>query len=611
MISNENAMQAMMSTLSTLNISLFSDVIFHCLRVSRALANDATHVIIVGISGTGKQSIAKLACIASGFVVVRIPEQGQRIVKPTEITAFQSTLMELLRGIWKAAVISNTPVALLLKGDDCLMPNINGDSMILEYVNDLLADGMIPGLFTTDELDALRSEMAASMTHAPNIIQASFKRLRQNLRVIMCLNSRSTSLQKYFSAYPQLLRKCYVDVVDPWSRSALCLVATERLQKITYASDTSSNAVPLSSSPSLPSSSTSSPESRKGRRKSLKTKKSDETGKLIVDTLSTFHVKASTSDDFMELVTPRSFLGLLDTFIQVFETTRSSRIAQIQKLEKGQAKLAEAERGTEIMGHELKEQQLELEGKGKELALLLDQIRADTTMAERKKGEVEAVRRRLESEARELAKKVAHIEAELADALPVLEKALAALDAITSGDISNLRTMRQPPMLIKRIMDAVLIIQKFPLPSQDVLYTMDVQGKHYAEGSEMLPCWNEAKTMMADGSKFIRTLTNFNPALLNEESIELLEPYLNRADFTYTAAKRSSGNIAGVCTWVRSLVNYFHVAKVVLPLKASAELEQKRLEDKKAMLKEAEEELEVLEEKRGRGQTTWETNFVF
>ncbi len=68
-ISNENAMQAMMSTLSTLNISLFSDVIFHCLRVSRALANDATHVIIVGISGTGKQSIAKLACIASGFVV--------------------------------------------------------------------------------------------------------------------------------------------------------------------------------------------------------------------------------------------------------------------------------------------------------------------------------------------------------------------------------------------------------------------------------------------------------------------------------------------------------------------------------------------------------------
>ena len=125
-----------------------------------------------------------------------------------------------------------------------------------------------------------------------------------------------------------------------------------------------------------------------------------------------------------------------------------------------------------------------------------------------------------------------------------------------------------------------------------MLYEMDVQGKQFIEGSEMLPCWNEAKTMMADGSKFLKSLTEFNPALLNEESIDLLEPYLKRADFTFTAAKRSSGNIAGVCTWVRSLVNYFHVAKVVLPLKDAAELEQKRLDDKKMLLQQAEDELE-------------------
>ena len=595
-ISNENSAQAMLSTISTLDISLFSDVIFHCLRISRALAHDSMHAILVGISGTGKQSIAKLACVASGFMVVKIPDQGRRVVKLTEIAAFRATLMERLKSIWKAAVLSNTPVALLLNGDDCAIPNVNGDSMVLEYVNCLLADGMVPGLFTTDELEALRLEMAASMAHATNTIQESFKRLRRNLRVILCFNLRSASLQKYFLAYPQLLRKCYVDVVDPWSRSALCLVAEQRLKKISFGSDaTSPKKLKSPKSPQNPKSpkSPKSPTRKGGRRKSLKKTRSNETRGLVVDTLSTLHMKASMSNDPMGLVTPRSFLALLDTFKQVFETTRSSRMAQIQKLEKGQAKLSEAERGTEIMGHELQEQQQELEGKGEELAVLLNQIRADTTTAERKKGEVEAVRRRLESEARDLAQKVSHIESELSDALPVLEQALAALDAITSGDISNLRTMRQPPMLIKRIMDAVLIIQKFPLPGQDGLYEMDtVHVKNYVEGTEMLPCWNEAKTMMADGSKFLRKLTDFNPALLNEESIELLEPYLNRSDFTYKAAKRSSGNIAGVCTWVRSLVNYFHVAKVVLPLKASAELEQKRLEEKKTMLKEAEAELE-------------------
>ena len=574
--------QVMLATISTLDISLFADVIVHCMRISRALTHDAKHAIIVGISGTGKQSIAKLAAVASGFIVLKIPEQGRRVVKSTDIAAFQTIFMEQLRSLWKAAVLSNTPVVLLLTGEDCAIPNINGNSMILEYVNCLLSDGMVPGLFTTEELEALRLEMAASMTHASNTIQESFRRLRRNLRVIMCLNSRSAQLQKYFLAYPQLLRKSYVDVVDPWSRSALSLVAKQRLITTTFGNGDNNKTTKINSTT----------ETRTKRRRSNKRKPADQTRGLVVDTLATLHMNASSNSDPMGLVTPRSFLGLLDTFKEVFEDSRTSRISQIKKLEKGQAKLAEAERGTEIMGHELKEQQVELEGKGEELARLLDRIRADTTMAERKKGEVEAVRRRLESEAKNLADKVLHIEAELADALPVLEEALAALDAITSGDISNLRTMRQPPMLIKRIMDAVLIIMKFPLPPQLVLYEMDAQGKSFVEGAEMLPCWNEAKTMMADGSKFLKSLTEFNPGLLNEESIDLLEPYLKRADFTYTAAKRSSGAIAGVCTWVRSLSNYFHVAKVVLPLKDAAELEQKRLEAKKSMLKGAEEELE-------------------
>ena len=57
-ISSEASTQAMMTTISSLDISLFSDVIHHCLRISRALCHDATHAMIVGISGTGKQSIA-------------------------------------------------------------------------------------------------------------------------------------------------------------------------------------------------------------------------------------------------------------------------------------------------------------------------------------------------------------------------------------------------------------------------------------------------------------------------------------------------------------------------------------------------------------------------
>ena len=234
----------------------------------------------------------------------------------------------------------------------------------------------------------------------------------------------------------------------------------------------------------------------------------------------------------------------MDTFINVYENAHTSREAQIDRLIKGQNKLEEAERDTEIMEKELIVKRGELEEKGKDLEKLLSLIRKDTTIAERKKGEVEAVRRRLIEEAAELKSQVDHIEHELADAMPVLNEATEALDAITSNDISNLRTMRQPPVLIKRIMDAVLILRRKPMQAQSDLYAM--QGKHFdPEMNEMEPCWAEAKTMMAT-SGFLRSLTNYDPQMINAETIDLLEPYLARSDFTFEAAKRSSGNIAGV-----------------------------------------------------------------
>lgn len=49
-------------------------------------------------------------------------------------------------------------------------------------------------------------------------------------------------------------------------------------------------------------------------------------------------------------------------------------------------------------------------------------------------------------------------ERDLAEAMPALEAALAALDCITSNDITFLKTMKQPPEPIKETMHAVCLI---------------------------------------------------------------------------------------------------------------------------------------------------------
>ena len=55
-------------------------------------------------------------------------------------------------------------------------------------------------------------------------------------------------------------------------------------------------------------------------------------------------------------------------------------------------------------------------------------------------------------------------ETELNEAKPALDAALSALNSIASKDIVALKALRNPPDVIKRILDSVLIL-RYPLLS--------------------------------------------------------------------------------------------------------------------------------------------------
>eukprot|EP00983_Pelagomonas_calceolata_P097094 1158208-Pelagomonas_calceolata.AAC.14 len=47
--------------------------------------------------------------------------------------------------------------------------------------------------------------------------------------------------------------------------------------------------------------------------------------------------------------------------------------------------------------------------------------------------------------------------------------------------------------------------------------------------------------------------------------VELLQPYFAAPDFNYDAARKASGNVAGLCNWAAAMCTYHEVAKVVEP----------------------------------------------
>nr|6L4P_B Chain B, Flagellar outer dynein arm heavy chain gamma [Chlamydomonas reinhardtii] len=143
---------------------------------------------------------------------------------------------------------------------------------------------------------------------------------------------------------------------------------------------------------------------------------------------------------------------------------------------------------------------------------------------------------------------------DLAAAKPALDAALEALNSIKDGDIKNLKALKKPPQIITRIFDCVLVLRMLPVTKAE--YT-DEKGRMVQVGN-----YPEAQKMMNQMS-FLQDLKDFAKEQINDETVELLEPYFMSEDFTFENAQKASGNVAGLCNWAESMAKYHNVAKVV------------------------------------------------
>jgi len=128
-----------------MSLVFFGDCIQHLTRASRILSQQRGNAMLVGVGGSGRRSMAKLASHIRGMKNFSI-----EIAKNYRDKEFHEDIKYLLR----ASSIDNIPQAFIFSDTQIVKESF------LEDINNLLNSGEIPNLFPPDEKAAICDDMS-------------------------------------------------------------------------------------------------------------------------------------------------------------------------------------------------------------------------------------------------------------------------------------------------------------------------------------------------------------------------------------------------------------------------------------------------------------------
>lgn len=249
---------------------------------------------------------------------------------------------------------------------------------------------------------------------------------------------------------------------------------------------------------------------------------------------------------------PSRFVSMIKLYIQIYQEHVSKITSKQNKLKAGITKLNDAKQLVNELKLKADVQQKKLAEKKSKANSALDMISNTMKNANSKKEVMENLKQKTEEENIQLVRRKKEIEQELAEVEPLVQEARSAVGNIKSESLSEIRSMRAPPDVIRDILEGVLRL-------------MGIQDTS----------WNSMKTFLAKrGVK--EEIRSFDASRITTENRIAVEKLMsNKSEsFNDKVAKRASLAAAPLAGWVKANVQYSHVADKIRPL----EREQHKLQ---------------------------------
>ena len=477
---------------SPMTLVLFEQALAHLTRVHRIIRLQRGNALLVGVGGSGKQSLTRLAAYCAGYEIFGI--QLMRGYGELEFREDLKKLYQLLGA--KEVVFLFTDAHVAQEG-------------FLEFINNMLTTGMVPALYEQDEKDGLcnsvRKEVKAEgiIDTPDNLWKFYVNKCRNNLHIVLAMSPSGDKLRLRCRSFPGLISNAVIDWFFPWPEDALSKVAEFFLAEV-----------------KLP----------------------DAHRPAIVKHLVYSHQHVvSEATRFAETlrryyyVTPKNYLDYIQNYHSQLSFNEKKVDQSVKRLSGGLSKLVDAARDVDRMSIELKDAKVIVDAKTVEVEELISQITEKTEIANKQKEEATVMQEQASEQAVVIAAEKGKADEALSEAIPALEMAEAALANLHKEDITEIKNFAKPPALVQDVCLMVICLRP--------------------TGEKLDETWGDAKKMLAN-TKLLEMLKTYPKDNITEKMMRGVRKYFKnpKMNVENMASVSKAGN--GLLVWVTAIAKY-------------------------------------------------------